>query len=131
MKTIAVAAAVIINPSGAIFLAKRAKDAHQGGLWEFPGGKLEAFETSEQALTRELAEELGIRIQNPLPFISLVHSYSDKKVELEVFIVSEYRGKPWGKEGQETQWCAIEGLKKLEFPAANLQILEKILQEYS
>ncbi|EPJ45654.1 MAG: mutator mutT protein [Osedax symbiont Rs1] len=130
MQVIQVAAAVIFDKSGKIFLAKRANSAHQGGLWEFAGGKLEADESSEQALKRELLEELGISIIAANPFLSIQYDYPDKSISLAVFTVTDYRGEPWGKEGQETAWCAVKDLHKLAFPAANLQIVEKIQREY-
>lgn len=121
-----VAAAVILDSSGHIFVAKRLADAHQGGLWEFPGGKLESGERAEQALIRELEEELGIGIAAPEPFISIPFCYPDKSVFLEVFKVTEFTGEPFGKEGQETAWVTVAELQNLQFPAANLPILEKI-----
>ena len=109
-----------------VFLAKRLADAHQGGLWEFPGGKVEPGESAEQALVRELDEELGIEITAIEPFISVPFNYPDKSVLLEVFTVTAFAGVPFGREGQETAWVALTELSKLQFPAANLPIIEKI-----
>jgi len=130
-KTIQVAAAVIFDDKGRIFLAKRLKNAHQGGLWEFPGGKIEADEVPVDALKRELAEELGIEVVSAEPFISIAFDYPDKAVVLDVFTVSEFQGEPWGREGQQTSWFELQQLATLDFPAANLKILEKLQLTYS
>ena len=131
MKTIQVAAAVIFDAAGRIFLAKRLKNAHQGGLWEFPGGKIEAHETPVEALKRELAEELGIEIVSAEPFICIAFDYPDKAVVLEVFTVTGFQGEPWGREGQQTGWFELPELTGLDFPAANLRILEKLQLTYA
>ncbi|NQZ30054.1 MAG: 8-oxo-dGTP diphosphatase MutT [Oceanospirillaceae bacterium] len=128
-KEIHVAAGVILDNSGNVFLAKRLTGAHQGGLWEFPGGKVESGESAKQALERELDEELGIKIADAEPFIKIPFSYPDKSVLLDVFKVTKFSGDPYGKEGQETAWVALKDLSKLQFPEANLPILEKIVAQ--
>ena len=100
MKRIHVAAAVIRCVDGQILLAKRPEDKHQGGLWEFPGGKVEASETVQAALSRELEEELGIRPSAARPLIQVRHDYPDKQVLLDVWEVSAFTGEPHGAEGQ-------------------------------
>jgi len=122
-KVIHVAAGVIINSKGHILIAKRLADSHQGGLWEFPGGKLEAGETAEQALIRELNEELGIVSTSLEPLIQIRHDYSDKSVLLDVLRVTEFEGEAYGKEGQPIRWVAPENLNEFEFPAANVPIV--------
>lgn len=126
MKQVNVAAAVILDDQQRIFLAKRPQAVHQGGKWEFPGGKLEKEETPFQALKRELFEELGIDVCKAEDFLQISHQYPDKAVVLTVFIVSEYIGQPWGKEGQQTMWAIGSELESLEFPAANIEIIEKL-----
>jgi len=129
IKEIHVAAAVILDNRGRLFLAKRHAEAHQGGLWEFPGGKLESGESAEQALSRELYEELGIEIAAAVPFISIPFSYPDKSILLDVFTVNEFSGAPFGKEGQETAWVELNAVSSLAFPEANLPIVQKILSD--
>jgi 8-oxo-dGTP diphosphatase len=122
-KIIHVAAGVIVNAKGEILIAKRLADSHQGGLWEFPGGKLEAGETAEQALIRELNEELGIVATSLEPLIQIRHDYSDKSVLLDVLRVTEFEGEAYGKEGQPIRWVSAKSLNDFEFPAANVPIV--------
>lgn len=118
-----VAAGVVVNPEGAILIARRPDHLHQGGLWEFPGGKVEAGETVEQALRRELEEELAIRIGKAEPLITVRHSYPDRKVKLEVFRVDRFEGIPSGMLGQPIRWVKPDELHQFAFPAANRPIV--------
>mgnify|MGYP000031044825 CR=1 FL=1 len=83
-----VVAAVIRAPDGRVLLAQRPQHKHQGGLWEFPGGKVEPGETEVVALQRELQEELGLRAETLSPLIRIQHDYPDKSVELSVWQVT-------------------------------------------
>lgn len=113
-----------------ILIAKRPQHLHQGGLWEFPGGKVAAGETVDQALERELFEELGITVTQSQPLMQVEHSYSDKQVFLDIWTVIQYSGEARGLEGQECQWVAMQQLlcadSKYQFPEANKPILEKL-----
>ncbi|MGB0467811.1 MAG: Nudix family hydrolase [Pontibacterium sp.] len=126
-KLIHVAAAVIYNPQGQILLAQRPTDKHQGGLWEFPGGKVEADESVLQALKRELDEELGIQISDAKPLIQVPYHYPDKSVLLDVYEVNAFQGEPWGREGQPVRWVDRVKLDAYQFPAANRPILNAVL----
>lgn len=99
---------------------------HQGGLWEFPGGKLEPGEDREAGLARELHEELGIVLQGARPLIRIRHAYPDKAVELDVYMVTAFAGEPVGREGQEVRWVARQALKDYRFPAANRPIVSAV-----
>ena len=123
MKRIHVAAAVIRGADGQILLAKRPEDKHQGGLWEFPGGKVESGETVQAALARELEEELDIRPTAARPLIQVRHDYPDKQVLLDVWEVSAFTGEPHGAEGQPLAWVSPRQLGDYEFPAANRPIV--------
>lgn len=123
MKRVHVAAAVIRGQDGRILLAKRPDHLHQGGLWEFPGGKVESGETVRAALDRELKEELGIELQSARPLIKVRHDYPDKQVLLDVWDVSSFSGEPHGAEGQPLSWAAPRELGNYQFPAANLPIV--------
>mgnify|MGYP005810049663 CR=1 FL=1 len=118
-----VVAAVIRGEDGTILLARRPAHLHQGGLWEFPGGKVEGSEAPRAALRRELEEELGIRAANASPLIQIFHRYPEREVFLEVFEVTHWRGDPYGREGQMLRWVAPEALDAHAFPAANLPIV--------
>ncbi|MFW1676766.1 Nudix family hydrolase [Pontibacter sp. JAM-7] len=123
MKQIHVAAGVVKNAQGAILLARRPVDKHQGGLWEFPGGKVEPGESAQAALARELAEEVGIDITASRPLIQVAHRYPDKSVLLDVFLVTGFSGEARGCEGQAICWTEPENLHQFEFPAANTPIV--------
>lgn len=125
MKTVEVAVGVI-RRNNQIFVSKRADKLHQGGKWEFPGGKREQNETMPQALTRELQEEIGITVTHCEPFMLIEHDYGDKKVVLEIFLVEEFAGEPDNREGQISLWVEISELQNYEFPEANRAIVEKL-----
>lgn len=116
--------AAVIRSDDRILLAKRPDHLHQGGLWEFPGGKLEGSETRQQALKRELQEELGIEVEKAQPLIQVTHHYPDKAVLLDVWDVSRWTGDPEGREGQQTRWVSAHQLVDYQFPAANYPILK-------
>jgi 8-oxo-dGTP diphosphatase len=123
VKRIHVAAAVIRGADGRILIARRADDQHQGGLWEFPGGKVEPGEAVQAALARELEEELGIRPSVVRPLIQVHHDYPDKQVLLDVWEVSAFVGEPHGAEGQPLAWVGARQLLEYQFPAANRPIV--------
>lgn len=118
-----VAAAVISNARGEVLISLRHAQAHQGSLWEFPGGKVEAGETALQALRRELHEELGIDLRAARPLIRIPHRYPDQAVLLDVWRVTAFSGEAHGREGQPFQWVAPAQLPDFDFPAANRPII--------
>ena len=123
MKRIHVAAAVIRGVDGRVLIARRPEDKHQGGLWEFPGGKVEEGEAVRDALCRELEEELGIRVSADRPLIQVHHDYPDKQVLLDVWEVAGFAGEPHGAEGQPLAWVSPRELVNYEFPEANAPIV--------
>jgi 8-oxo-dGTP diphosphatase len=126
-----VAVAAIINDQQQVLISKRPADVHQGGLWEFPGGKLEAGESIEAGLLRELQEELGISLKHARPLIRIAHDYIDRSVLLDVWRVDRFEGAPAGLEGQQLKWVSVDQLQFYEFPEANLPIITAIrLPEY-
>lgn len=130
MSLVHVAVGVILQ-NDQVFLTKRADNAHQGGKWEFPGGKVESGETVAEALYRELKEEVAIEILSAQPLTVIEHDYGDKQVKLEVFIVDNFLNQPQALEGQEEAWYHFNELDNLNFPVANLPILEKLAEKYS
>lgn len=126
MPLVHVAVGVVLNSHNEVLIALRAKQAHQGGLWEFPGGKVEVDETIQQALVRELKEELDIIAECFEPLVVIEHDYGDKAVRLDVWLVTRFDGVPVGCEGQQVKWSTIDELACYEFPAANKKIIEKI-----
>ena len=126
-ETVHVAVAVIVNDKGEACISLRHQHAHQGGLWEFPGGKVEPGETVEKALTREIKEELGLDILSSRPLMRVKHDYGDKSVCLHVQKISGFRGTAVGLEGQEVKWVPTGDLKDFDFPAANQAIIKSLL----
>ncbi|TYK65340.1 8-oxo-dGTP diphosphatase MutT [Colwellia echini] len=115
------------------FLTKRLENAHQGGKWEFPGGKVEADETVAQALARELKEEVGIDILSCQALIKIEHTYlakdkskQDKHVCLDVYLVDNFLGEPSAQEGQGEGWFTLKQFDSLEFPEANKEIIAEL-----
>lgn len=118
-----VAVGVIQDSQGRFLVALRHSHLHQGGLWEFPGGKSEPGETVEQALKRELQEELDISVLTTSPLIKVAHDYGDKQVLLDVLKVESYQGQARGVEHQPIRWVEPEELTTMQFPAANKPIV--------
>ena len=121
-----VAAGVLIDAQGRVLLARRHDDAHQGGLWEFPGGKCEPNEPVERALARELHEELGIELLSHRPLIRIAHHYADRSVLLDVHRVDRWQGEPHGREGQPLAWVEPGQLGDYPMPAADKPIVQAI-----
>ena len=121
-----VAVAVIVNPDNEVCISLRHKDSHQGGLWEFPGGKIEQDETPEQALIREIKEELNLEIKQTRPLITITHNYQDKAVCLHVCKVLFYKGTAIGQEGQPVKWVPVSRLSTYDFPEANRAIIKSL-----
>jgi len=124
-----VAVGVIVT-NGKFFLTKRLEHAHQGGKWEFPGGKVEQGETIAQALHRELKEEIAIDVLACIPLVEIQHDYGDKQVLLDVYLVDNYLGEPEAQEGQKQGWFSFAELSTLDFPKANIIIVDKLKALY-
>ena len=122
MKTILVSAVALIDPDGRVLLAQRPEGKSMAGLWEFPGGKVEAGETPEAALIRELEEELGINTWQsclaPLTFAS--HTYEDFHLLMPLFACRKWQGIPQPQEGQSLKWVRKQDLRSYPMPAADL-----------
>jgi 8-oxo-dGTP diphosphatase len=121
-----VAVGALTNLIGDVLITRRPEHVHQGGLWEFPGGKVELGETVERALTRELREELGVEVASMRPLIRVRHAYTDKTVLLDVWRIDSYWGEPRGLEGQPLRWVAPHGLAEYDFPAADAPIINAL-----
>jgi 8-oxo-dGTP diphosphatase len=121
-----VAVGIVRNAAGEVLLTRRPDHVHQGGLWEFPGGKVETGETVEIALGRELREELGIQVRVARPLIRVRHAYPDKGVLLDVWCVAEYNGQPSGQEGQPLVWAVPQALPSYTLPAADRPIINAV-----
>jgi 8-oxo-dGTP diphosphatase len=114
-----VAAALLFDAAGRVLLAQRPQGKSMAGLWEFPGGKLDGAETPEQAL-------LGIDLRRCHLLRQLRHDYGQYVVELEAFVVDEYRGEPAGLEGQRLQWVSPAALSQQALLPADLPIVDAL-----
>lgn len=123
LKRVHVAVGVICGADGRILVTQRSQNQHLGGMWEFPGGKLEPGETVTEALSRELFEELAIRPVSQLPLCRIVHNYPDKAVLLDVWMVTQFSGDPDPQEGQPLRWLSLGQLNADDFPQANKAII--------
>ena len=123
---IEVVAGVVSNAKGEVLVNQRSHPPEFVGKWEFPGGKIEAGETVDQALRRELMEEIHIKTISSEPLISISHDYTHAKVRLHVHKVTEYSGTPKGREGQRILWVAPGDLRSVDFLDANEPILNAV-----
>lgn len=103
-----VAAAVVLRPDGGFLLARRPSGKVYAGYWEFPGGKIEPGESAEDALARELREELGIEVRRSYPWIARVYAYPHATVRLNFFRVPDWNGQPHPREGQRLAWQRLD-----------------------
>jgi 8-oxo-dGTP diphosphatase len=122
-------AAGLIVQDGRYLIARRKPGVHLGGLWEFPGGKREAEESLEDCLRRELREELGIEVTQPVFYRVLRHEYPEKSVELYFFRCSVRAGQARAMDCEELRWVAPEELSRFEFPAADRALIEELKKE--
>jgi mutator protein MutT len=125
LKAIDVAAALICKDDRLLITQRRPED-HLPNLWEFPGGKVEAGETFENCLVREIREELGIEISVGKLVEDLTHSYPEKTVRLRFFECRLVAGDPKPIHCQALRWVARQELRNYEFPAADAKLIERL-----
>lgn len=125
MKVVLVSAVALIDVDGRVLLAQRPDGKSMAGMWEFPGGKVEQDETPEEALIRELDEELGIETWGsclaPLTFAS--HSYADFHLLMPLFACRKWGGTPHSKEGQTLKWVKPNELRNYDMPPADIPLI--------
>lgn len=124
-----VAACALVDADGRVLIAQRPEGKSMAGLWEFPGGKIEAGETPEEALIRELEEELGIITQlaclAPLTFAS--HSYERFHLLMPLFVCRRYQGIAQPREGQLLKWVRPQKLRDFPMPAADEPLIPYLI----
>jgi 8-oxo-dGTP diphosphatase len=125
-----VAAGILCDAEGRILIAERLGGGPFHGLWEFPGGKIIPGESAPEALSRELAEELGIEATTISTFMNLRHEYEDRVVTIEFFIVSNWNSDPVGREGQELRWVTAESLDADELLPADMPVVEALRRRH-
>jgi 8-oxo-dGTP diphosphatase len=123
VRQLTVVAAVIRDREGRILLTRRAEDAHMGGLWEFPGGKVDEGEGPAEALVRELREELGLEAEVEQPLTFAVHEELGLRILLLFFAVRIVSGEPHGREGQAVAWVSTADLLDYPTPPADFELI--------
>ena len=129
MRTLFVVAVALVDPDGRVLVAKRPEGKTLAGLWEFPGGKVEAHERPETALIRELKEELTIDVEQsclaPLTFAS--HPYEDFHLFMPLYVCRRWKGVVTATEGQELQWVKPLKLRDYPMPPADLPLIPHLI----
>ena len=125
-----VAAGILCDAEGRVLIAERLGGGPFQGLWEFPGGKIGDGESAAEALSRELAEELGIELVACASVMRLRHEYDDRIVSIEFFIVSDWVSEPVGREGQALRWVPRERLDAGELLPADVPVIEALQRQH-
>jgi 8-oxo-dGTP diphosphatase len=120
--------AVICNEQGHILIDKRLNEGSMGGLWEFPGGKIEPDETVKECIYREIEEELGLQVEVGAHLMTLEHTYTKFKVTLIVHYCKYLGGMPQAIQCQEFRWVSLGEIEQYQFPEANSQIIATLKQ---
>lgn len=132
MKLLLVVAAALIDHQGRVLITQRPEGRTLAGLWEFPGGKIEVGETPEQALQRELQEELGIVIKGqdlqPLTFAS--HAYEDFHLLMPLYICHTWQGRAKAREGQDLAWVDPDRLHTYAMPPADAPLIAPLVKAF-
>ena len=121
-----VVVAAVIERNGEFLVARRLKGTHLAGYWEFPGGKVHQGETHEQALQREIVEELNTGIAGLRKVFHTSHAYPERTVELH-FYRGNLTGTPEPMLGQELRWITRGEFASLEFPAADAELIAQLV----
>jgi 8-oxo-dGTP diphosphatase len=127
--SITVVAAVIRDADGRVLLTQRPQDRHMGGLWEFPGGKINGGETPSEALVRELDEELGIEVAVERPLTFAVHEEPGLRILLLFYGARIISGEPHGHEGQAVEWVPVVELPSYPTPPADAELVRRLLDD--
>ncbi len=125
MKLTLVVACALIDPDGRVLIAQRPEGKGMAGLWEFPGGKLEAGERPEDALIRELKEELGIDVTHAClaPYVFASHGYDDFHLMMPLYVCRKWDGVPQPLEHQALKWVRAGALKDYPMPPADIPLI--------
>lgn len=122
-------AAAIIARQGRYLITRRKAGTHLGGLWEFPGGKREAGESLKDCLRREVREELGLEITEPVPFQTIRHDYPEKSVELHFFRCTIMTGAAQRLGCDDLKWVTAKELASIDFPPADRALVTALQDE--
>jgi len=128
MHRFAVAAGILRRTDGAVLIAERVGGGPFHGLWEFPGGKIRDGETREEALARELAEELGVELESSRHFLYLEHDYPDRSVKIDFYLIDAWRNDPVGLEGQQLRWVYLQQLPGAGLLPADVPVIDALMK---
>ena len=123
LRKLNVVAGILRDTAGRVLISERTEDGPFQGLWEFPGGKIGDGEAPVDALSRELAEEIGVELEEFRAFMSLTHEYPDRHVSIEFFLVEKWRNEPAGLEGQDLKWVPTQDLGRENLLPADLPVV--------
>jgi 8-oxo-dGTP diphosphatase len=128
LSTLTVVAAALINPQNELLLSCRPEGKMMAGFWEFPGGKIEPFESPEQALARELLEEIGIHTtaENMVPAHFASHAYESFHLLMPLFLIRHWTGTPTPLEGQTLQWLPLDQINTALMPPPDGPLVDRI-----
>lgn len=126
MKRLSVVAGILKNGNDEVLIAERLGDGPFHGMWEFPGGKIADTEHADDALTRELAEEIGITVLESRFFMRLEHDYPDRHVGIDFYFVDRWAEEPRGVEGQALRWVRIADLESANLLPADVPVIEAL-----
>jgi 8-oxo-dGTP diphosphatase len=118
--------AAIIERDGKFLITKRPSDVHLAGLWEFPGGKVEPNESLEQALAREIDEEIGVKVEVLGEYFHVEHSYATKSVDLHFFDCAIINGDPKPLHVADMRWVSRAELENFSFPEADRELISRL-----
>ena len=127
---IAVAVGLVFDPDRKILIGQRTKSDAYEGKWEFPGGKIELSETADEALIRELREEIGISVSQTVHFMTFKYDYPDRKVLLNFRLVQNYEGEPTAREQQELRWVELSQLNDFDMLAASFPVIDALARKF-
>lgn len=129
MRLVLVVACALVDSDRRVLVTQRPPGKQLAGLWEFPGGKIEPGERPEAALIRELAEELGIVVEEPClaPLVFASHAYADFHLLMPLYVCRRWSGTPVGRDGQALKWSAPAALRRLPMPPADAPLIPSLV----
>lgn len=129
LRLVLVVACALVDPDGRVLIAQRPEGKSLAGLWEFPGGKVEAGERPEQTLIRELAEELGVAVEEPClaPLTFASHPYDDFHLLMPLYVCRRWNGTVTGREGQALRWVKADRLRDFPMPPADEPLIAHLV----
>ncbi|MFC3695468.1 (deoxy)nucleoside triphosphate pyrophosphohydrolase [Chenggangzhangella methanolivorans] len=128
-RLVLVVACALVDPDGRVLIAQRPEGKALAGLWEFPGGKVEPGERPEQTLIRELAEELGVAVEEPClaPLTFASHAYDDFHLLMPLYVCRRWEGTVTGREGQAFRWVRPDRLRDFPMPPADEPLIAHLV----